>query len=100
MPRDKFSLVVCQVEFRLHAPFCNLFDRLAGGEFFLHAPCWNLFVGLGVSLLFVPYWNLSGLRLLRSMGSFSYTPRAGIHLVVWRVGSLSYTPRAGICSSG
>ena len=64
MPRDKFSLVVCQVEFRLHAPFCNLFDRLAGGEFFLHAPCWHLFVGLGVSLLFVPYWNLSGLRLL------------------------------------
>ena len=42
-------------EFLLHTPCWNLFGRLAGGESLLHAPCWNLFVGLGVSLLFVPY---------------------------------------------
>ena len=78
MPRDKFSLVVCQVEFRLHAPFCNLFDRLAGGESFLDAPCWNLSCrtsgvesivdaeswhlsrrsASGESLLHAPCWNL------------------------------------------
>ena len=82
MPRARVSLVVwrlgsfsnthhagnCRVDRRvglgwevlLHAPCWKLFDRLAGGESFLHAPCWNLFVGLGVCLLFTPYWNLSG----------------------------------------
>ena len=47
-------------EFLLHTPCWNTFGRMADGESLLHAPCWNLFVGLGVSVLFFPYWNLSG----------------------------------------
>ena len=66
------------LEFLLHAPFCSLFDRLAGGEFF-YTP------RAGICLIVCRVWNL----LL--------TPSPGICLVVRRVESLYYMPRAGIC---
>ena len=64
-----------------HAEFCpvvHLQSVSSSGkwELILNAPCWSLFV--------------------RRVGSFFYTPRAGICLVIRRMGSHSYTPCAAI----
>ena len=117
-PRDGINLVFLSVGsfcyvFFLHAPYWNLSRRSSGGDFLLHDQCWNLsftptptpfpFVRLVVSpsrpvlksVSSFGTWGASLKRpvldflLIRQLGSFSYTPRAGICLVVWRVGSLS-----------
>ena len=99
--------------FFLHNPYWNLSHSSSGGEFLLESISYTpvleivwLFVGLGVpkrpvlkSITCFGTWGVSLKRpvldclLIRQVGSFSYTPRAGIRLVVWRVGSLSVSER-------
>ena len=74
--------------------------RSAGGEISLTRPVletvWS-FVGWGV----LPDMQLAVIFLVfRRVGSFSYTPHAGICLVVRRMGNLYYTSRAAVCLIG
>ena len=81
-------------EFLLHAPCWNLSRRSVREECHLNALCctvWS-FVRWGVSLT-RSRWNLSGCLSGKEYVSLAMS---GIYPVVWRVGSFSYTPRAGI----
>ena len=86
----------------LQPPYWNLSRSSSGGEFLLESISYTpvlefvwLFVGLGVpkrpvlkSVSLFGTWGVSLKRpvldclLIRQLGSFSYTPRAGICLVV------------------
>ena len=80
-------------ELLLHAPCFNLSGRTSGGESILQA--------LFCHLSSFDCWGVSSARLVpesveKWLGSFSYTPRTLIRLVIRQERSLSYMPGAVI----